>query len=191
MSTTTYGRDVCSHNISFILDNFIRRFFQRPASIVGEYISPGDTVIDLGCGPGFFTIDMAELTGADGQVVAVDLQKEMLEKVMGKALRRGLDKRITPHQCPQDSIGLTDNIQADFILAFYMVHETPDQEAFLNQVRPLLKPNGRLLIVEPKFHVTEKKFSILKNDARKAGYSILDTPSGKGGRSLLLSSPGK
>lgn len=187
MNTTTYSKDVCSHKHAFALDNFIRRIFQRPEKIVGEYIAPGDTVIDIGCGPGFFTLDMAVMVGETGSVIAVDLQKEMLKKVEKKAVKRGLDSRITLHQCPQDSIGLPHGIQANFILAYYMVHETPDQKAFLNQARTLLKPDGRLLIVEPRFHVSRKKFSRMQEDAKASGFTISDIPGKKGGWSVLLS----
>lgn len=191
MNKTTCGKDVCSHKHSFILDNFIRRLFQRPGRIVGEYISPGDTVIDLGCGPGFFTIEMAKKVGEQGKVIAVDLQKEMLEKVRCKAEKLGLFSRVQLHQCAQDQIGLANDVKADFILAFYMVHETPDQKAFLAQTKSLLKPDGRLLIVEPRFHVSRGKFSRMQEDAAEAGFTILDMPEKKGGWSLLLSISGK
>lgn len=42
MSNKDYKGDVCSHNHSFLLDNFVRRFFQNPKKIVGEYVKEGD-----------------------------------------------------------------------------------------------------------------------------------------------------
>ena len=85
MYNKNFKGDVCSHSHSFFLDNFVRRLIQNPKRIIGEYIQKGDTIIDLGCGPGYFSIDMAELTGDTGKVIAVDLQKEMLAKVGKKA----------------------------------------------------------------------------------------------------------
>ena len=85
MYNKNYTGDVCSHDHSFFLDNFIRRLIQNPRKIVGEYIHNGDTVVDLGCGPGYFSIDMAKMVGESGHVIAVDLQPEMLEKVKKKA----------------------------------------------------------------------------------------------------------
>ncbi len=90
MSTSTYKGDVCSHSHSIFLDNFFRRLFQHPKRIIGEYIKEGDTAIDLGCGPGFFSIDMAKMVGSTGKIIAVDLQKEMLEKVKEKPQKWGL-----------------------------------------------------------------------------------------------------
>lgn len=177
---------VCSHSHSFILDNFIRRFLQNPRKIVGEYIEKGDTIIDLGCGPGFFSIEMAKMVGRTGRVYSVDLQKEMLEKVREKAVQQGLLERIHLHECPQHTIGLETGIYADFVLAFYMVHETPDSRRLLKEVKGLLKKEGRFLIVEPTFHVSKKRFAQMRQEAETQGFSVIDTPARKGGRSLLL-----
>ncbi|MBU2481355.1 MAG: SAM-dependent methyltransferase, partial [Proteobacteria bacterium] len=68
MYNKKFKGDVCSHSISFILDNFFRRILQNPEKIVKEYIGNGDTVIDLGCGPGFFSIEMAKMVGTTGKV---------------------------------------------------------------------------------------------------------------------------
>ena len=64
--------NVCPHKIAFVLDNPFRKLLQNPSKIVGEYIRQGDTVIDLGCGPGFFSIPMAGFVGENGKVIAVD-----------------------------------------------------------------------------------------------------------------------
>ncbi len=153
--------DVCSHTISFILDNAIRRFFQDPVKITGPYIRPGDTVIDFGCGPGYFTTAMAKLTGPEGKVWAVDLQPEMLEKVNKKCRAMGLSAIVTCHPCSEHAVDLDSAVQADFMLAYYMVHEIPDNQAFFEQAYPLLKPGGRFLVVEPPFHVSKTQFKTI------------------------------
>jgi len=176
---------VCPHTIAFFLNNPLRRIIQNPRKIVGPYIKPGDTVIDLGCGPGFFTIDMAQIVGATGQVIAVDLQPQMLTHVNRKALKKGVSDRITLHRCGPDSLELT--AKADFILAFYMVHETPDPANFLNEVRALLKEGGLFLVIEPRFHVKGPEFEAMVNLASQTGFEIVDRPRKKGGHSALLS----
>lgn len=187
MQNKTSKHDVCSHSHSFVLDNFFRRLFQNPGKIVGDYIKEGDTVIDLGCGPGYFTLDMARMAGPSGKIHAVDLQPEMLEKAARKAEREKLQNRIIFHPCAQDKIGLSETIKADFILAYYMVHETPDHLKFLTEVKNHLKDNGKFLLVEPKFHVTKKHFARIKDICETIGYRILGSPLKKGGHSLLLS----
>ena len=180
---------VCSHRHSFSLDNLFRRLIQSPKKIVGPYINSGDTVIDIGCGPGFFTIPMAEMVGGDGRVIAIDLQPEMLEKVAIKLQDSPLRPRVTLHNCKPDSLELDRSIEADFILAYYMLHETPNQSAFFQQLRQHLKKEGRLLVVEPPFHVSRKAFAESMETARKAGFTIGDAPRRKGGKSMLLTIP--
>jgi ubiquinone/menaquinone biosynthesis C-methylase UbiE len=175
---------VCPYQMAFLLDNWIRRLLQSPQKVVGEYINPGDTVIDMGCGPGFFSIDMAKMVGTDGQVVAVDLQEPMLNRVRKKAIKQGVDKQMRFYQCGKDQIGL--QLKADFILAYYMVHETPDQNKFFQEVKTLLKNGGRLLVVEPAMHVSKGSFEKMMVLAGEAGFKNLDFPLKKGGRSVLL-----
>lgn len=52
--------EVCSHKLAFAFDNFVRKIFQCPQRVIGPYVELGQTAIDLGCGPGFFTIAMAD-----------------------------------------------------------------------------------------------------------------------------------
>lgn len=186
MYNKAYEGDVCSHRHSFFLDNFFRRLIQNPKKIVGPYINKGDFVIDLGCGPGYFTIDMARMVGDPGRIIAVDLQRQMLEKVKAKAQKYHLTNQIRLHECPRNKIGLDTNIRADFILAYYMVHETPDPHHFLKDAKTYLKEKGKFLIVEPWFHISQKEFDNMITDLPGLGFSILDRPLRKGGRSVLL-----
>ena len=73
-------------------------------------------------------------------------------------MKHKLSDRISLHQCSQDRIGLEPGTKADFILAFYMVHETSDHGKFIEQVKKWLRDNGRFLLVEPRFHVSKAKF---------------------------------
>ena len=51
-------------------DSGIRKLLQRPKKILGNYAREGMTVLDLGCGPGFFSVEMAEMVGASGKVIS-------------------------------------------------------------------------------------------------------------------------
>ncbi len=176
---------VCPHTISFFLDNWLRKLVQHPKRIVGSYIKEGDTVIDIGCGPGFFSIEMAKLVGPQGTVIAVDLQEKMIGHVKRKAAKHGMTGRLEFHQCDADRIGL--NCKADFILAYYMIHETPSPLRFLEEARDMLKEGGQLLVVEPKMHVSKAMFDQMLDDAATIGLKTMDLPKKKGGRSVLFS----
>ena len=129
------------------------------------------TVLDVGCGPGFFSIDMACMVGQTGRVIASDLQEGMLQKVRDKIKGTDLEKRITLHKCEANKIGVTDHV--DFILLFYIVHEVPNKLEFFNEMATILKPNGQVLLVEPPFHVSKLAFEETIKQTRDAGF--LDT----------------
>jgi ubiquinone/menaquinone biosynthesis C-methylase UbiE len=124
--------------------------------------------------------------GTQGRVIAVDVQQEMLDKLKKKLGQTSLINRFLFHLCPQERISLDEDIKANFILAYYMAHETPDQRTFFSEVKNLLKPGGKFLLVEPPFHVSKKQFQKLRLYAEQAGLKILSFPSGKGGHSLLF-----
>jgi ubiquinone/menaquinone biosynthesis C-methylase UbiE len=132
---------------------------------------------------------MAELVGHSGTVIGVDVQPEMLARVKAKLAKqrdRSNSAQVLLHQCSQTDLGLDQSIRADFVLAYYMVHETPDQHSFFRQVKNLLKPTGTFLIVEPPFHVSRKQFSQTLKCAEQADLAVIDRPKRKGGFSALL-----
>ena len=147
---------VCPAEHAGWLSSSLRRLVHNPRRILRGMVKPGDTVVDVGCGPGFFSLPLAEAVGEAGRVIAVDLQEAMLEKVRSRAEDAGLLSRIQLHQCPADTIGL--EAVADFVLSFYMLHEVPDKKRFLEEVHDLLKEGGRYLVVEPWGHVSATEY---------------------------------
>jgi ubiquinone/menaquinone biosynthesis C-methylase UbiE len=123
---------------------------------------------------GHFTLGMARLVGDSGQVIAVDLQVEMLERVGKRARQAGLESRIRLQRCQPDRIGITE--PADFALAFWMVHEVPNTRSFLQEVRGLLKPTAHFLLVEPKLHVSAEAFLKTVEIARSVGLQPVSEP---------------
>ena len=168
------GRRVCPVERAGGLDNKIRRWVQNPQKILGPFLKEGMTALDLGCGPGFFSIDMAQMVGDSGRVIASDLQEGMLQKVRDKIKGTELGERIILHKCEENKLGVSENI--DFVLAFYMFHEVPNQEEFFNEIGSILKPNGQVLIVEPPFHVSKSAFDKIIRKARNAGFTIVEKP---------------
>lgn len=165
---------VCPLSVVKWLNNPLRKLIQNPRKNFGKYINPGSTVVDLGCGGGFFTVELARMVGETGRVIAVDLQTEMLNITRDLATKKGVIDRITLHQCETNDIGLSE-VKVDFALAFYVVHEVPDQRAFLKQVSELLKPDARFMMIEPKHHVTASDFERILADADYAGLKKLQT----------------
>lgn len=165
------NKHICPAELAGSLDNRLRRWVQNPVRILSPHIRKGLKVLDLGCGPGFFTIEMAKLLDGNGKVIAADLQEGMLNIIRKKISGTSLEKIISLQKCQDDSIGITESV--DFILAFYMVHEVPDQERLFKELKSVLKPGGKMLIAEPSFHVSGKAFRRMLSRAEAEGFSIV------------------
>ena len=161
---------VCPLHMAGLLDNWFRRLIHNPKKIFNGLIEKGQSIVDLGCGPGTFTIDMAKMTGERGKVFAVDLQEGMLKRVEKKAKKFGVKERIIFHKCSKDKVGLTESI--DFALAFYMLHESGNPESLLKDIFNILKPGGKFFLVEPKMHIKKEVYLDAIESAKKIGFSV-------------------
>jgi ubiquinone/menaquinone biosynthesis C-methylase UbiE len=176
--------DVCPWWLSYVIDNYFRRRIQNPEKILEGHVDKGQTVIDIGCGAGLFSIAMAKLVGEEGRVISVDLQKRMLDRLRRRARRAGLISRIHLHQCEKDGIGVAEHV--DFALAAYMVHEVPDQDALLKEIAGILKPEAHFLLIEPKVHVSSASFRRTVEAARAAGMKPCSEPEIRMSRAVLF-----
>ena len=179
-----HNRRVCPVERAGHLDSKIRRWLQNPQKLLGPYLQEGMTVMDVGCGPGLYSIEMARMVGKTGHVIAVDLQAGMLQKLNDKVEGTELEERITLHLSTEDKIGFSGRV--DFVLAFYMVHELPDQDAFFSEIATLLKPSGKVLVVEPPLHVSKKAFEKTVRKARNAGLRLAEKPKVFFGKSAVF-----
>ncbi len=114
-------KHVCPWWLCWSFDNFFRKLVQDPEEIIKPYVREGSTVLDIGCGMGYFTIPLARLVGEKGQVIAIDIQEQMLSALQRRAKRAGLERGIVLQLNTQDSLRV--NTKGDFALAFWMVHE--------------------------------------------------------------------
>jgi len=170
---------VCPVGLARSLDSKVRTWLQDPHKLLLPFVREGMTVLDIGCGPGFFSIELARMVGGTGRVVSADLQDGMLEKLRAKIQGTDLAERIRLVKCEREQINVSEKI--DFGLAFWMVHEVPAKEAFFNQLKSILKADGQILVVEPTlFHVSRKEFDATTALAERAGFTI-----GRGPRVLL------
>lgn len=166
---------VCPVELAGSLDNKIRKWFQNPQKILAPYIKEGMKVLDIGCGPGFFSIELAKMVGKTGKVFAVDLQEGMLQKIKSKIHGKELEERIKLVKSEGEQINIPEKV--DFILAFYMVHEVPNKQKLFEALKNVLNEKGQLLVVEPKmFHVTKNEFNSTLKIAESAGFKVSQGP---------------
>lgn len=116
-----------------------------PEKIIGELsLGSDDIVADLGAGNGFFTLPLAKNTSQT--VYAVDIEPKMLELLKERAKKDGVEniKYVTSNL---EEINLPSNSINKALLAFVM-HEVPHMEKALNEIKRILKPGGKTLILE-------------------------------------------
>lgn len=175
---------VCPWWFAYTFDNPLRRLFHSPEAMLGAWVRPGARAVDIGCGMGYFSIGMAEMVGTTGRVTAVDLQQKMLDVLAKRAAKRGVLDRIDRVKADEDDLHLS--VPADFVLAFWMVHEVPDQRGLFEQVARTLVPGGAMLVVEPKGHVSDETLRREIAIAEGAGFVEAERPRVRLSRSVLL-----
>jgi ubiquinone/menaquinone biosynthesis C-methylase UbiE len=109
-------------------------------------LSSGDTLADIGCGPGFFTIPAAEIVGESGVVLAADIQGEMLSAVRSRAAEHGLSN-VHVVKSSDKGIPIPDG-SCDVVLLAFVLDEVEQRSSFLHRAARLLKPRGRLAVLE-------------------------------------------
>jgi ubiquinone/menaquinone biosynthesis C-methylase UbiE len=139
---------------------------------------------------GFFSLPMAEIVGPSGRVFCVDMQERMIGPLRKRAARAGVSARISARTCSARSLEISDlKGQVDFALAYAVLHEVPDGARLLAEIADALAPGGRLLIAEPRGHVSADALEATRKAAEAAGLSLVDRPDIKRSRALLLEKP--
>jgi ubiquinone/menaquinone biosynthesis C-methylase UbiE len=168
---------VCPVWLGYVLVSPLRRLWQRPDQILAPFVREGMLVLEPGCGMGFFTLDLARMVGPAGRVVAVDLQERMLAGLKRRARRAKLLDRIDPRLAQPNRLEVADLAgRVDVAFALHVVHEVPDVAAFFAEIAATLKPDGRLLCVEPRGHVSEDAFAASLAMAERSGLRVVERP---------------
>ena len=128
---------------------------------------PGERVLEIGPGTGYYTLDMAEWVGPGGTVEIFDLQQEFLDHTMGRAAERGL-ANVVPTQGDATSLPYGDD-PMDAVVLTAVLGEIPDTAAALREIRRVLKPTGRLVVGELFGDPHFTTLAGLKRQAAEAG----------------------
>jgi len=135
----------CPSSFAWLVNNPIRRRYMRPLlDRVG--IRPGERVLELGPGPGTFTVDAARCVGPEGRIIAVDIQPEMIAQVDRRVREAGLTN-VETHVAGAHALPL-DDASVDRAFLVTVLPEIPDQGQALAELHRVLKPGGVLSITE-------------------------------------------
>lgn len=168
---------VCPVWVGYLLASPLRKLIDNPEKILSHYVNRGMTVIDVGCAMGFFSLPLAKMVGPEGKVICIDLQEKMVQKLFKRAKKKNIHSRIEVRVCKSDCLNVDDLVNAaDFILASAVVHEVPDAVSFFTELYDVTRDRGKLLVVEPGSHVSQKDFQSTVDAAVQCGFTLLDKP---------------
>ncbi|HWM64569.1 MAG TPA: class I SAM-dependent methyltransferase [Solirubrobacterales bacterium] len=136
---------------------------------------PGERILEIGPGTGYYTLDMAEWAGAGGTVEIFDLQQEFLDHTMGRAAERGI-ANVVPTQGEATELPYEDD-SIDAVVLTAVLGEIPEPGAALREIRRVLKPGGRLVVGEL---FGDPHFTTLASLKRQAAGADLDYESHSG-----------
>lgn len=163
--------------IGRFLDSNIRRAMQPPAALIRRSgIQPGMRVLEIGCGSGAYTLEIARAVGATGKVVALDIQPGMLEQLKNKLTRsentdiRNVELLLaSAYQLPFQN----GSFDAAFMIT--VLQEIPDKWRALAEVRRTLRPGGIVAVTEwlfdPDYPLKQTTLRLLK----EAGFGNIDS----------------
>jgi ubiquinone/menaquinone biosynthesis C-methylase UbiE len=130
------------HFPPIVFDLPLRRWFNDPKRFC-QYLQPGQWAADLGCGPGFFTLTLAECVGEKGKVFAVDSDEKAIRRLQHKIDKKGIGI-IVPHVASAASLPFIPDHALDFVLALGLLCcvAPADHQASVCEIQRILKPNG-------------------------------------------------
>jgi SAM-dependent methyltransferase len=153
---------------------------------------PGERILEIGPGTGYYTLEIAEWVGPEGTVEIFDLQQEFLDHVGRRAAERGL-ANVRPTQGDATALPYEDD-SVDAVVLTAVLGEIPDPVAALREAARVLRPNGRLVVGELFGDPHFTTLAALKREAAEAaldyeyrsgnwlGYFARLTAPGAGGR---------
>ncbi|PIR73799.1 MAG: hypothetical protein COU40_00500 [Candidatus Moranbacteria bacterium CG10_big_fil_rev_8_21_14_0_10_35_21] len=126
--------------------------FIRPQEIIDQLeIEPGMNIADFGCGPGHFSLPLAQKVAEGGMVYALDIVSQKLEAVESRAKNLGINN-VIPKRANLEKVngsGL-EAISADWVIIKDILFQNKDKKIILGEAKRILKPEGKILIIEWK-----------------------------------------
>lgn len=125
------------------------RFAQPSENIQVLTLAPGSRVADFGAGSGAYTLALAQMVGRDGKVYAIEVQKELTEKLATQAIERGLSN-IETIWGDIDRVGGSNIVEnsLDALVISNVLFQSEDKTALAREAFRVLKSGGKALIID-------------------------------------------
>ena len=150
------------------LENPFSKYHRADVILELLEVGPGMKVLDAGCGPGRLTLPAAKVVGPEGEVLAFDIQQEMLERTQQKVDEAGLHN--VSYLNAKLGEGMLPKGKFDCALLVTVLGEIPDREAALQEVYDALKPGGILSVTELIFDPHFQRRAAVVAWAAQAGF---------------------
>lgn len=170
--------------------NPLRRWIQPIAPALQTFrIAEGHTVLELGPGPGYFTVEASRAVGAAGRVICVDVQPAMLS-ILGARLRelRAANARLVAGDAGK--LPLADGCVDEAFLVT-VLGEIPDRPRTLAELRRVMKAGGVLSVMETLTDCDYQLEDSVRDLCRAYGFDEIDHERRRLGYTLCFSAPGE
>lgn len=125
-----------------------RKSWQDPEQVLDQIgVAPGSTVVDLACGPGYFTIPFAKKATSSGKVYAVDSNPTMIDHLRKNLAAAGILNIVEVMQVDVCRTNIP-NEAADCVLFANVLHDIEDKKSFLNEVRRVSNANCQIVDID-------------------------------------------
>ncbi len=129
------------------LEDPARDAYQKPHEVVMALgLKDGTRIADIGSGPGYFTLRFAQHVGRAGRVYAVDISPDMIVDLNRRVRDAGLDNVRTILALPDDPLLPDASVDQVFICDTW--HHIEKRDAYLGRLRRILRPGGRVVVVD-------------------------------------------
>ena len=131
--------------ISFIHDKMYSLFMDADSLLIPAGIKKGNYILEVGCGPGFFTLPAAKIVGEEGKIYAIDINPFAIKKIEKKIANAGI-KNIVPMIVDVTKTSMEDN-SIDLAFFFGVIHSLIDIiDDVTTEMHRILKINGTIVI---------------------------------------------
>jgi ubiquinone/menaquinone biosynthesis C-methylase UbiE len=175
----TIGDRVSFRMMSFVHEDMYRVFRDPYKVLKAAGLRPGQEVLEVGCGPGFFTIPAAKIVGGEGRVDALDVNPLALEKVRKKLEQEGVSN-VRTILADAGQTGLPDE-SFDLIFVFGLGRVIGGADRLMEELHRLIRPGG-ILSIEGRQRPPDGLFQPEKGEGRIARFRKARQDSGPASR---------